>query len=192
MRDEDVKKMCLKYCGNDMAVLKRICFPILAKFGGLSEADYADFYSIANETVWFAARQFNEDENDSFENFLRGCLQKKFKTELTRRNRKRRIPAKIVFSFDAVPTDEHGRAYEDTLDSGFDIENEIEWLKSDGLNELLTSLSKKQVKIIDLIMQGYSKEEIKDMLCISEARYETCIGRLRCFKTLRLLSGLEE
>jgi DNA-binding NarL/FixJ family response regulator len=105
---------------------------------------------------------------------------------MTRRNRKKRIASKVIISIDANYDDE-GRSYKDIIDSGFDINNEIDELKSDGLDMFLSTLSKKQIKIVDLIMQGYSKDEIKEILGISEARYQTCIGRLRCFDTLTLL-----
>ena len=41
------------YCENDMQLLKRISKSIFSKFNEpLAKADYDDFYSIANLTLW--------------------------------------------------------------------------------------------------------------------------------------------
>ena len=63
------------YCENDMQLLKKISKPIFKRFGEqLSEADYSDFYSIANMTLWQAYNIYSDDMGISFDIFLRTCL----------------------------------------------------------------------------------------------------------------------
>ena len=49
-----------EYAANDMAKLRKISYPIFIKFGGISEQDYDDFYSKANEELWKATENFDE------------------------------------------------------------------------------------------------------------------------------------
>lgn len=80
------------YCENDMRRLKKMSQSIFLKFNEpLANADYDDFYSIANQTLWQAYNAYDSDMGVSFEGFLRSCLEKKFKTELTHRHRQKRI-----------------------------------------------------------------------------------------------------
>lgn len=206
MKNYEVEIVVRKYCGNGMNLLKKICFPIIKKFGGLCDLDYDDFYSIANETVWQAAIMFQKDkENDhdydqhvdvrlrEFDVFLKICLLKKFKTEMTRKNRKKRIPVdKIYGLYDPISNDEGSSAYIDVLSSDFNMDDEVKGLKNEGLEMFLTSLSRKQFQIVELIIIGFEKDDIKRILGIDEKRYEICIGRLRNLDTRLLLTGKYE
>ena len=89
------------YCENDMRLLKRISQSIFMRFNEpLTKADYDDFYSIANMTLWQAYNSYNPYMGISFEGFLHTCLQKKFKTELTHRHRQKRILNQFAVSLD--------------------------------------------------------------------------------------------
>ena len=187
----EVSERIEKYCGNDMALLKKICYPLLKLIGGISDCDYDDFYSIANETVWNAAINYNPDNENNipFEAYLKGCLSRKFKTEMTRRNRDRRIPRKQIFS---IEDEVDGRKIEDIISSDFSIDKEIkELMYKENLQIFLSGLSKKQYKIATLIMDGYTKDDILKRLNISDKRYDTCIGMMKSFDTMLLLMNNE-
>ena len=95
------------YCENDMQLLKRISRSIFMRFNeSLTRADYDDFYSIANMTLWQAYNAYDPDNGVSFDGFLHTCLQKKFKTELTSRHRQKRILNQFAVSLDAVNDNE--------------------------------------------------------------------------------------
>lgn len=65
------------YCENDMKQLKKMSRSIFMKFNEpLSYADYDDFYSIANMTLWQAFNSYDSDMGVNFEGFLYSCLQK--------------------------------------------------------------------------------------------------------------------
>ena len=190
MRDEDVQKVIEKYCSNEMALLKRICYPIIAQFGGVADFEYEDFWSIANETVWVAAIRFDDSIHDSFDNYLKGCLQNKFKSIITKKNRKKRIPRECFISIDSTISKDSDRMIADVLDSGYRLSDDIRELQDDdGLEIFIASLSKKQYLIVDLIIKGYDKDEIKKRLCMTDKRYDTCLAMMRSFENRILLGG---
>lgn len=190
---ENVKaiEVLKKYSENDMARLKRLAFPIIAKFGGLSQMDYDDFYSIANETLWKAARDYNEDYSENpikFENFLYGCLIKKFRSYMTERNRQKRIPIQLITSIDATVSDDSDRTYADVIESDFEMSKYIDDLYGNhNFDEFIAGLSKKQLAIVDLIMQGYDNETIKTILNMTDKRFRTCMDGMRTFHNHVLL-----
>lgn len=190
MRDEEVQKTIEKYCNNEMSLLKKVCYPIIAQFGGVADFEYEDFWSIANETVWLAAVRFDDSIHDSFDNYLKGCLQNKFKSIVTKKNRKKRIPVNCFISLDSPISEDSDKKISEVLDSGYRLSDDIKELQDDdGLEIFISGLSKKQYLIVDLIIQGYEKDEIKKRLCMTDKRYETCIGMLRSFENRILLSG---
>lgn len=191
MRDEDVLREVNRYCGDGMLLLKKVCFPIIAQFGGIAESEYEDFWSAANETVWSAAVRFDDTIHDSFDNYLKGCLHNRFKTLMTKKNRKKRIPVNHCVSIDTRINEDSEKTYADLLDSGYRIDDDIKELNddNDGLDEFLNGLSKKQLQIVNLIMFGYDKDEIKQKLKMSDKRFETCVSRMRTFENRILLGG---
>ena len=57
-------------------------------------------YTHLNETVLSAVRIFDNSKGDDFEKFLKGCLSRKFKTLMTRRNRNKRFADRMCVSLD--------------------------------------------------------------------------------------------
>ena len=57
-----------------------------------------DFYSLANEIFFNILNTY--DNTKSFDGFLYSCLMKKFKTEMTRRGRKKRQGDRNTISID--------------------------------------------------------------------------------------------
>ena len=91
------------YCENDMKKLKRMSRSIFMRFNEpLTNADYDDFYSIANITLWQAYNSYDPDKDVSFEGFLYSCLEKKFKSELTNRHRHKRIINQFTVSLEYI------------------------------------------------------------------------------------------
>ena len=189
MREEDLNKILNDYCSDGMLRLKKMCFPLIALFGGITEAEYDEFYSIANETVWMAALQYNEEENDSFDNFLRTCLIKKFKTFVTKKNRKKRVPVKNIVMVDSTISEESDKTYAEIMDSGYRIDQEIFELNgTEGLAIFISGLSKKQFAVVELIIKGYEKRDIVKILNMTEDRYNILIERMRTIDNRILLT----
>ncbi len=62
------------YCGNNMARLRQIAYPIFTRFGGISVKDYDEFYSEANRTVWSAAASFDVPGARNSKRFLKAAF----------------------------------------------------------------------------------------------------------------------
>ena len=114
------------YCENDMRLLKRLSQSIFMKFNEpLSKADYDDFYSIANLTLWQCYNSFDSAMGVNFEGYLYSCLQKKFKTELTRRHRQKRALDNFNVSLDTTNNNDEEYSLLDILPSDFDTFEEV-------------------------------------------------------------------
>ena len=113
------------YCENDMKLLKKVSRSIFMKFNeSLTNADYDDFYSIANMTLWQAYNSYNPDLGVNFEGFLHTCLQKKFKSELTKRHRQKRLLNQFAVSLDSINENDEECSLLDYIPSDFDTFDE--------------------------------------------------------------------
>lgn len=181
------------YCENDMLLLKKISKSIFMRFNEpVSNADYADFYSIANETLWKAYNAYNPDMGVSFDGFLRSCLQKKFKTELTHRHRDKRIANQFAVSLDAANEDGEECSLLDFVPSDFDtfeeaVKEQQNGQYSDKVRQYLSKLSNRQINILNLMMDGYRPYEIRKILDISEKEYSDDIQLMRSYEKARIL-----
>lgn len=181
------------YCENDMQLLKRISKSIFSKFNEpLAKADYDDFYSIANLTLWQAYNSYDPDTGISFEGFLCSCLQKKFKTELTRRHRQKRILNQFAVSLDGINENAEECSLLDFLSSDFDTFEEAAKRQENGqyrdkVQQYISRLSNEQVNILNLLMDGYKVNEICRILEISEKRYAENMQTMRSYENVKIL-----
>ena len=96
---------------------------ILLKFGGLSDKDLDDFYSLANEVFVDVMRRY--DGLQPFDVFLYSCLSNKIKTEMTRRNREKRKADITAVSIDTPIGDDENSTIGDLIVDNFTIEREV-------------------------------------------------------------------
>ena len=181
------------YCENDMQRLKKMSKSIFMKFNEtLANADYDDFYSIANETLWKAYNSYDPDMGVSFEGFLCSCLQKKFKTELTHRHRQKRILNQFTTSLDAVIEDEEGRSLMELVPSDFDTFEEVTKRQENGqyqdkVQRYISKLSNRQVNILNLLVDGFKPVEIRQILDISEKEYSNDMQSIKAYENIKIL-----
>lgn len=181
------------YCENDMRQLKRMSRSIFMRFNEpLSNADYDDFYSIANLVLWRAFNCYDPNTGVCFEGFLHSCLKKKFKSELTRRHRQRRVINLFAVSLDSVNEDEEECSLLDYIPSDFDTFDEV--LKrqergqfSDKVQQYTAKLSKRQVDILNMLMDNYQAKEIQQTLEISEKEYADNLHVMRSYENVKIL-----
>ena len=158
------------YCENDMQLLKKISRSIFMRFNEpLTKADYDDFYSIANMTLWQAYNAYNPDTGISFEGFLWSCLQKKFKSELTHRHRQKRVLNQLAVSLDVAGDSEEEYSLLDFIPSDFDTFEEAVKRQGcgqyqDKVQQYISRLSDRQVNILNLLIDGYKTSEIQELL----------------------------
>lgn len=182
MESVRINDVCNLYCGNEMRKLVQMCYPIMIKIGGISECDYDDFYSIANAVVWTAAKSFDEEQNDNFDAFLRNCIERKFRTEMTRRNRDRRVPTSMTDRLDKPMSNDSTVTFGETLKSNFNLDEEIDCLmEEDSVLNYFKRLSPKQKEIATLAMDGYELHEIKEILGIPDKRFAYLLADMRTF-----------
>lgn len=181
------------YCENDMQRLKKISRSIFMRFNeSLTKADYDDFYSIANETLWKAYNSYDPDMGISFEGFLCSCLQKKFKTELTHRHRQKRILNQFATSLDAVKEDEEGRNLLELIPSDFDTFEEVTKRQENGqyqdkVQMYISKLSNRQIDILNLLVDGFKPVEIRQILEISEKEYSDDMQSIKAYEKIKIL-----
>jgi len=179
------------YASNNMAKLRKISYPLFIKFGGISEKDHDDFYSKANEELWKATEVFDESKGVQFDVYLKGCLTRKFKTEMTGLNREKRKADRLSTSLDAPIGEEEGATLGDLLASDFDIDKELMdetgLLHDEKIEKYLSSLSAMQRQIVEMKMNDVPISEIKEKLNLGEGQYEDHCKQIRSFRNTQIL-----
>jgi RNA polymerase sigma factor (sigma-70 family) len=181
------------YCENDMRLLKRMSKSIFLRFNEqLTKADYDEFYSIANMTLWQAYNSYNAEMGVSFDGFLYSCLKKKFKTELTRRHRQKRVLDQFNVSLDATKEDGEEYSLLDIIPSDFDTFDEVIQRQNneqyqDKVQEYISRLSNQQVNILNLLIDGYKPKEIRQILEISSKEYTDNLTTMRAYENVKVL-----
>ena len=181
------------YCEDGMRLLKRISNSIFRRFNEpIARADYDDFYSLANETLWKAYNAYNPDMGTSFDGFLRSCLDNRFKSELTRRHRQKPIIDRFTVPLDAVNEDGEDCCLLDFIPSGSDTFEEAVKEAGGGqyrdrIHQYIAKLSNQQIAILNLLMDGYRPNEIQRILGISPKKYAENLKTMRSYENVRIL-----
>lgn len=181
------------YCENDMQLLKKISRSIFLRFNEpLTKADHDDFYSIANMTLWQAYNSYDPDMGISFDGFLRSCLQKKFKSELTHRHRQKRILNQFAVSLDAASDSEESCKLLELIPSEFDTFEEVtkrheNQQYQDKVQLYISRLSNLQVNILNLLIDGYRTNEIRAILHLSSKELTENLQIMRSYENVKIL-----
>ena len=174
------------YYENDAKKIHNIVDKILSKFGGISDKDYHDFYSLANEV--FVMKRY--DHRQSFDGFLYSCLSNKIKTEITKRNRLKRQADRNSISLE-TPIGDDDFTIGDFLYAPNNIESELldknEFSCDEKIERYLSSLSKIQRQIVEMKMDDVAVAEIRDRLGLSIKEYEKQYQELKSFAKISIL-----
>lgn len=180
-----------EYASNNMAKLRKISYPLFIKFGGISEKDHDDFYSKANEELWKATETFDESRGILFEVYLKGCLARKFKTEMTGLNREKRRADRLSVSIDTPIGESENATIGDLLASDFDIEKEaldkIGVSNDEKVEKYLNGLSSVQRQIVEMKMNDVTISEIKCNLNLTDGQYEDHCRQIKSFRNTQIL-----
>lgn len=181
------------YCDNDMRLLRKISRSIFMRFNEpLAKSDHDDFFSIANMTLWQAYNAYDPNTGISFDGFLRSCLQKKFKTELTHRHRQKRVLNQLAVSLDTAGDGEDECSLLEFVPSDFDTFEEVvkrneSQAVSDRVQQYISRLSDRQVNILNLLIDGYRANEIQEILMISAREYAENMQIIRSYENVKIL-----
>lgn len=188
-----MEQILQNYYADNAKKLHRTVDRILLRFGGISEKDKDDFYSLANEVFVDVMKRYNNKQ--SFDGFLYSCLSNKIMSEITRRNREKRKADRMSISIDTPVGDEENCTIGDMIASDFSVDEELfgedereEWRKE--VNEYLNNLSPLQKKIAFLLSDNNTPDEICEELHITMRHFENSMKRISAderIKPLRLL-----
>ena len=151
--------------------------------------DNEDFYSLGNEIFIDVINRY--DGKQQFDGFLYSCLIKKFKTEMTRRNRQKRQADKMAVSIE-TPIGENENitlsdiiADKNTIEKMFFEENEDTY--SVEMQKYLSRLSALQREVLILISIGFDPNEILTELHINKKQYEDCYNAIHAYRNTSIL-----
>lgn len=197
----DQMEIAEEYCGNNMAKLRSTCYSIFIKrCGGIDDCDYDDLYSLGLNVLFHSIVSYNADKDCKFHSYLCGNLTRRYdtynrdKNTYKRSNVQRDINGNMVFlkneSFDLVK--QNGQALEECLDSGNRINDSFEdrfnsLYMSENVERYLSKLSRKQRKIIFLMVDGCEQKSIMEQLHISKNEFKEHMLRIRSDSNVRLL-----
>ena len=194
MTDKDLSPVQIQildtYYTDNARKLHRVVDRILSKFGGLTYKDTGDFYSLANEVFVDAIRRY--DGEQSFDGFLYSCLSNKIMSEITKRNREKRKADRLSISVNA--TNDKGEDYSllDCLASDFDTFEEASKRQENGqygskVQQYVSRLSNQQVNILNLLIDGYKPNEIRQILKMSSKEYTDSMQIMRSYENVKVL-----
>lgn len=178
-----------EYYADNAKKLHNMVDKILFKLGFSGLTDYEDFYSIANEVFADVIKRY--DGVQTFDIFLYSCLCNRFKSEMTRRNRQKRQVDRMSISIDIPIEGDENSTLGDMIADKFDIEKEVFEEKEEGYSRrmllYLSKLSNLQKKVLELSMAGYSANEIKEELHITERQYSDCNVAIHSYRNVSVL-----
>lgn len=184
-----MEQILITYYESNAKKLHRVVDKILLKFGGLSDKDLDDFYSLANEVFVDVMKRY--DNSQSFDAFLYSCLLNKIKTEMTRRNREKRKADRMSISIDTPIGDDENSTIGDMIADDFTIEKELFEKNEEGYSKrmllYLNKLSSLQKEVLRLNIAGYLPNEIREELNMSEKEYADCYAAIHSYRNVSVL-----
>ena len=183
-----MEQILITYYADNARKLHRTVDRILLRFGGLSNKDVDDFYSLANETFVYAMKRY--DGEQSFDGFLYSCLSNKIKSEITRRNREKRKSDRMALSLDAPVGDGENYTLGEAIADSFDMEAEA-FRELDAvaykLERYLAMLSRKQKEVLELLSFCYKAAEMQEALRMTPKEYADALENMRSYEKIRIL-----
>lgn len=184
-----MKQILDTYYANNAKKLHNVVDKILLKFGGISDKDMDDFYSLANEVFVDVLKRY--DDSQPFDSFLYSCLANKIKTEITRRNRYKRKADRMCISIDTPIGDGENYKIADIIADQFDLEIEIFKEKEDSYSQkmllYLSRLSAIQKEMLRLTSVGYLPSEIREELHMTEKQYCDNYDAIHSYRNVSVL-----
>lgn len=190
-----------EYCANEMQKLKQICYPKIGKIGGISQMDYDDLYSIALDVLRYSIERYDSSQDCKFSTYLSGNIDRKFATYVRDKLREKRSgeaqydeDGNRVFNQTVSLDDsaEDGTNLNEKIASDFKIEDNLSeemCLSADErVDEFLEGLSKKHRNILKMKMNGFSADEIKTQLGLSNSEYNNAMKSMKMNENLSMFT----
>lgn len=204
-----------EYCENNMKKLKIVCYLVWGK-KGLPYMYHDDLYDDAMKVLVESVISYNPDNNTKFKTYLMNNINlsqrewyrnthlraKRNNLELDENGRIKKDENGNPIIIKNISIDSHtedGVDLYDKVSSDFDVEHGIEDFSFMSLEDVLEEcsqemreylnikLSKLQRKILELIINDFSKEKIMETLNIDSALYSDSIAAITSNKNTRKL-----
>ena len=177
--------------------LRKLVEKILIPFrGGFDSSEKDEFYSIAGEVFTEIIDQYDPDKGN-FDAFFSACLSRRIKDYFRRKNRdkrmqKVRLPDGTVQYIKPVSIDEEIRedreeTLADCIPDNKTVEDTVFGNEDGRAERYLATLSQRQRKIVELLVEGYSRLEIMKMLELSGKIYDQEMSQIRSFEKISIL-----
>ncbi|MBD5555237.1 MAG: hypothetical protein HDQ95_07860 [Roseburia sp.] len=177
------------YYADNARKLRETVDRILLKFGGLSDKDRDDFYSLANEVFADAWKRY--DRKQSFDGLLYSCLSNRIKSEMTRRNRYKRSVDRLSVSLDMPIGEDDDVSLGDVIAAEIDIERDVleesEAMSDARIARYLAGLSHVQQRIIQMRLLDAPVDDILRELHLTGREYERNMADMRSFEKTMVL-----
>lgn len=180
---------------------------ILSEFGGITDFDKDECYSIANLYIAKYIKTQLEDgiedlDEKKFDSFMYFGIKNKIKSYITKKNRGKRC--KIIttkegdkevkqyiypVSLDGMSTDDGDSKYIDVIPSDFNLDKELDIsVENESVQLFLDSLPDIQKKLLLMKMENIPVHEIKKSLELTENAYTQCMQSIRENKMINLFN----
>ncbi len=206
---EQIEKVIEELYSNNQNKLRHMCDKEISKFGGVAQKDIDDFYSRVGYDLTLAMKKYDHSMGKSFMSYIAGVIRYSVWKEMTERNRMKRqavvekeekdgkgniIKTKKYISNISIdsPVGEEGLTIGDTLESDFDIEeNLIESTmdyQDERIEKYLDSLPKTTRHIVEMKMNDIPVSEIKKKLDLTENEYYNHMNSARINENIALFT----
>lgn len=183
-----MEQLLFTYYDQNAKKLRSMVDKMLAKFGGISDKDRDDFYSLANEVFVEVMRCY--DSAQPFDGFLYACLCKRIQTEMTRRNRKKRKADRMSVSMDAPSDTDESVTIGDLIADEATVEGTVFGeanALSARLERYLARLSYRQRRVVALLAASYQAKEIQALLHLTRTEYQDALRGIHAYENISLL-----
>lgn len=212
-----MEEILSSYYADNARKLRQLVHRILRKFGGISDKDYPDFYSVANDVFTDIVKHHRYDPaKGSFDGFLYRALQMGIVDECKKRssgkhsarveeideygNRvldeqgKPKLVPIADLSLDAMAGEDGNVAMIDQIPSGFDLDVALsEWMPDDQeevVQAYLDSLPEIPRRILQMKMEDVPVHEIEERLGLCDREYRRQFRQITSFENIRTVRQL--
>ena len=202
MLDQMEKERIIQYyCKDNCKKLNQLCHSLFRKMGGISQMDHDDLYDIGSDVLLDTLSRYEEGRGINFNTFLMGNITKKYCTYMRDQLTDKRADiekytdpqtGKVTrrkiqdIRLNAISED-NDEEYGTNIPSAFDIFQELDYFYIDKIELYMNRLSRLQIRIVNLLAEGYKGDEIRDLLGISSKVYAENLKAIRSYENVKLL-----
>ena len=176
--------------GGKKPEIEKIVDKLLVRFGGISDADLDDFYSLAGLVFTQIIGNYDPDKKVSFRSYYTRCLNNKIMEMITARNAYKRRADREAISISTTihSADDDIEIGETISDPKTEVEDRVfSEMLSDSTSQFLNRLSRKQRRMAELIMSGAEEKDIMREMNITYAEYNRILNSMREFELASIL-----